>query len=162
MTRMKTHSVALLFALAGLSATVVSCKKDNDDKDKNNNMMYNLSGNANGAQEAPMRVTTSATGTISGTYNTNTNILQYNITWNGLSDAPTGMHFHGPANPGEAAGVKIGITGFTAAATGSVNKSDTLKTEADETELLQGKWYYNIHTAAYPEGEIRGQILPTR
>lgn len=160
MTRIKAHSVALFFALAGLSVTVGSCKKDNYDN--NNETRYNLSGNADGAQEAPIKVTTSATGTISGTYNTNTNILQYTITWNGLSDAPTGMHFHGPANPGEAAGVKIGISGFTAAATGSVNKSDTLKSEADETDLLQGKWYYNIHTAANPGGEIRGQIFPTR
>jgi hypothetical protein len=155
---MKTHLMALFFALAGLSATVVSCDKDKDD---DNEMMYDLSGNASGAQEAPTPVTTSATGTISGTYNMNTNILQYTITWNGLSDAPMGMHFHGPANPGEAAGVKIGITGFTAAASGSVSKSDTLESEADEADLLQGKWYYNIHTAAYPGGEIRGQILTT-
>ncbi len=64
MTRMKAHSVSLFFALAGLSVTVGSCKKDNDDN--NNDMRYNLSGNADGAQEAPMKVTTSASGTISG------------------------------------------------------------------------------------------------
>ncbi len=55
------------------------------------------------------RVTTSASGTISGTYNKNTNILLYTITWNGLSAAPSAMHFHGPADPGVATGVKIGM-----------------------------------------------------
>jgi hypothetical protein len=26
--------------------------------------------------------------------------------------------------------------------------------------LLAGRWYVNIHTAAHPGGEIRGQIVP--
>jgi hypothetical protein len=26
-------------------------------------------------------------------------------------------------------------------------------------ELLAGKWYANIHTAARPNGEIRGQMI---
>ena len=160
MTKVKMNLVAVLFAVAGFSATVISCKKDKEDAETD--MVYNLTGNANGAQEAPTRVTTAATGTISGTYNKTTNILQYTITWNGLSAAPAAMHLHGPADPGIAAGVKIPINGFTAAATGSVNKTDTLKTEMDEADFLQGKWYYNIHTPANPGGEIRGQIFPTR
>lgn len=155
---MKTNSLALFLLLAA-SASFISCEKNDDDTD---DMTYTLTGNANGAQEVPNRVTTSATGTISGTYNKNTNILQYTITWNGLSDAPSGMHLHGPADPGVAAGVKIPIPGFTAAASGSVNRTDTLKTETDEADFLQGRWYYNIHTPANPAGEIRGQIFPTR
>jgi hypothetical protein len=159
MSKFNLRSVALFLAFVGISFGVISCEKDKDDNDE---MMYTLTGNANGTQEVPIRVTTSATGTISGTYNKNTNIMQYTITWNGLSSAPSAMHFHGPADPGVAAGVKIGISGFTTAATGSISRSDTLKTEADETDLLQGRWYYNIHTPANPGGEIRGQIFPTR
>jgi hypothetical protein len=160
MTRVKMNFIAVFFAVAGFSATVFSCKKENDNADTN--IEYNLSGNANGAQEAPKRVTTTATGTISGTYNKNTNILQYTITWNGLSTAPAAMHLHGPADPGIAADVKIPITGFTAGASGTVNRTDTLKNETDEADFLQGRWYYNIHTPANPGGEIRGQIFPTR
>lgn len=158
MMKMKTNSIALFLLLAA-SASFISCEKKDDDTD---DMMYTLTGNANGAQEAPNRVTTTATGTISGTYNKNTNILQYTINWNGLSTAPSAMHLHGPADPGVAAGVKIPIPGFTAAASGSVNRTDTLKTETDEADFLQGRWYYNIHTPANPGGEIRGQIFPTR
>jgi hypothetical protein len=72
------------------------------------------------------------------------------------------MHLHGPSDPGVAAPVKIPITGFSATATGSINRTDTLKTETDEADFLLGKWYYNIHTPANPGGEIRGQIFPTR
>lgn len=160
MTVKKPNAGAFYFAFVVLTIIGFSCKKD--DNNKESEIVYNLSGNANGAQEAPNRVTTSAAGTIRGTYNKTTNILQYTINWNGLSSPPSAMHFHGPADPGIAAGVKVPITGFTAAATGSVSRTDTLKTDSDEADFLQGRWYYNIHTPANPGGEIRGQIFPTR
>ena len=109
-----------------------------------------------------MRVTTAATGTITGTYNKNTSFLQYTITWSTLSAAPQAMHLHSPADPGIAAAVKIPITGFTRAASGSISRTHTLKTETDRSEFLHGKWYYNLHTPANPGGEIRRQIFPTR
>lgn len=160
MIKIKANAVTVLFSIAALSATFLSCDKYVDTG--NNDMMYNLTGNANGFQEAPNRVTTSASGTITGTYNRNTNILQYTINWNGLSSAPQAMHLHGPSDPGVAAPVKIPIPGFTPAASGSVSRTDTLKNETDEADFLQGRWYYNIHTPAHPGGEIRGQIFPTR
>lgn len=162
MVKCKLRSVGSLVALLGLSATLLSCEKDDEGDASTTEVLYKLSGNANGAQEAPNRVTTSAAGTISGTYNKTTNILQYSITWTGLSAAPASMHFHGAADPGVAAGVKIAISGFPAATSGTISKSDTLKNETDETDLLQGRWYYNIHTPANPGGEIRGQVVPTR
>lgn len=152
-----THFFFLLLTIG--SVGIVSCSKTNEATP---DLVYNLTGNANGGQEAPIRVITPATGTITGTYNKTTNILQYTISWNNLSTAPSGMHLHGPADAGVAAPVKIPITGFTASATGSVSKSDTLKNEADEADFLLGKWYYNLHTPANPGGEIRGQIFPTR
>jgi hypothetical protein len=32
-------------------------------------------------------------------------------------------------------------------------------TENQATDLLAGKWYANIHTAANPGGELRGQMM---
>jgi hypothetical protein len=29
----------------------------------------------------------------------------------------------------------------------------------EKQELVDGKWYFNLHTSANPGGEIRGQIL---
>ncbi len=31
-------------------------------------------------------------------------------------------------------------------------------TDAQIADLQAGKWYFNVHTAAHPPGEIRGQV----
>jgi hypothetical protein len=32
-------------------------------------------------------------------------------------------------------------------------------TAAQAADLLAGKWYVNLHTAANPGGELRGQVI---
>ena len=50
------------------------------------------------------------TGTISGSYDNVTNLLNYTITWQNLTSAVTNMHFHLGA-PGVPGGVALGIPG---------------------------------------------------
>lgn len=130
-----------------------SCDKDDDDVVSSNNQM-------SGSQEVPA-VTTTATGSINVSYNKSTKQLSYTATWNGLSGPATAMHFHGPAVAGVSAGVLIGVTGFPSAASGTVSGSLTVPNTGVvlEADLLTGKWYFNVHTAANPGGEIRGQIV---
>jgi hypothetical protein len=137
----------------------IGCDKDDDDDGKTDET-YTLSGPASGTQERPNPVTTSATGSISGTYNKDTRILDYMIMWNGLSTDPVAMHFHGPAGPEEAAPPVVPIVNFPVTTTGMHSDKDTLTAE-QETQLLTGKWYYNIHTQTYGGGEIRGQVTAT-
>lgn len=142
-------------SLATVSLLVTSCDDDDDDL-PGEKITYNISGAASGSQEVPA-VTTAATGSITGTYNKNTNVLNFTITWSGLSANIVGMHFHGPAVAGENASVAIGITGAPTTTSGTHTGSVTL-TDAHETDLLAGRWYYNIHTSTNANGEIRGQI----
>jgi hypothetical protein len=134
---------------------VTACDKDDDDDDSQKT--YTLSGSASGAQEVPA-VTTDATGTLSGSYNTSSNTLNYTINWTGLSGIAAAAHFHGPAATGVNADVLLPLTitvnAMDGTATGTVTIADSV-----ETALLDGKVYYNIHTAANPDGEIRGQVL---
>lgn len=102
-------------------------------------------------------VTSEGTGTFKGTFNEETGEFTFEMEYSGLTGPPSMMHFHGPADPGADAGVKIPIEGFTAAADGSVSGTVTVE-EADRADLLAGKWYVNIHTEAYGAGEIRGQV----
>jgi hypothetical protein len=142
---------AILFSLS--SFVIFSCNKDDDPGEK---ITYTITANATGAQEVPS-VTTDGHGTVNGTYNKNTNVLDYTATWHELSGPAINMHFHGPAAVGEPAGVAIPIPGFAATAEGSLTRKDTL-TEAQEADMLGGLWYYNVHTDLNKGGEIRGQV----
>lgn len=154
---MRTNSAKLFIPC--LLLVFASCSKD---KETVNNPVYNLRGPATGVQEAPNKVTTAATATLTGTYNKDNNTLTYTIAWTGLEGGnPSAMHFHGAADPGVAAGVQVGITGFPATASGTMSGTATL-TDTQETDLVNGQWYYNIHNATYPAGEIRGQVVLTQ
>ena len=149
---MKRSAMLWVSALLMSAMMWTSCDKDDDDTVTSTNSM-------SGSQEVPA-VTTSATGSINVTYNKKSKELSYTATWANLSGPATAMHFHGPAVAGVSAGVLIGITGFPAAASGSVTGTITVPNTGVilEADLLAGKWYFNIHTAANPPGEIRGQI----
>lgn len=125
--------------------------------------MYTISATMSAANEVPALNTTtfSGTGAVTGTYNSTTNVLQYSVSWNGISGVATAAHFHGPALAGVVAAVQIPFTlvnnGNTGSATGTITLSD-----AQEADLLAGKWYANVHTATNPGGEIRGQVSATK
>ena len=80
--------------------------------------------------------------------------MTWRINYSGLSGPPTAAHFHGPAAPGANAGVAVPIPN---PATSPVQGPATL-TDAQAADLLAGRYYINIHTAANPGGEIRGQV----
>jgi hypothetical protein len=112
-----------------------------------------------GNQQNPP-VTTSATGTGWFVLNAGGSQLAYSITVNGI--AMTAAHFHNAAAGINGAVVKpLSFSGNTA--TGVWSSSDTDQPLSDSLllELLKGRLYVNIHTAANPGGEIRGQLILT-
>ena len=112
-----------------------------------------------GANEVPANAST-ATGTISGTYDTVSNVISYSITFSGLSTNSTAAHFHGPAFPGSNASVTFAHPGFPVGVTsGNLATTTNTLTQAQEADLLAGKWYSNIHSTTFPGGEIRTQIF---
>ena len=96
-----------------------------------------------------------ATGTADIDYDPASKKLSWKVTYSGLSGPATMAHFHGPAEAGKNAGVAVAIPN---AAASPVEGSATL-TEAQAADLVAGKYYVNIHTAANPGGEIRGQVM---
>jgi hypothetical protein len=107
-----------------------------------------FSGAMNAASEVPPNMTRGS-GMAEAWLNRDTNVLKYKITYTGLA------HFHGPA----AAGANAGVVLPFANAASPIEGQATL-TPAQAADLVAGKWYANIHTAANPGGEIRGQMLP--
>ena len=96
-----------------------------------------------------------ATGKADVTLDTVTKKLTWLITYKGLTDKATAAHFHGPAAVGVNAGPVVPITG---ALVSPINGTATL-TDKQIADLEAGKWYVNVHTAKYPDGEIRGQVV---
>jgi len=120
--------------------------------------VFNFTNTYTGAQAG---TNSTATGTITGTYDSVTNIISYTINFSGLSSNTTAAHFHGPAFPGTNAPVTKEHRNFPLGVTsGTYTSKDTL-TQAQEADLLAGKWYSNIHTTNFQNGEIRAQIFFT-
>ena len=98
--------------------------------------------------------TSAGTGTADLDYDAASKKLSWKITYSGLSGPATAAHFHGPAAAGANAGVKVPIPNPTAS---PIEGSATL-TDEQAADLTAGKYYINVHTAANPGGEIRGQV----
>jgi hypothetical protein len=106
-----------------------------------------------GAQEVPP-VNTSGTGSAEVQFNKDTNVLSWKVTYSGLSGTATAAHIHGPAAAGQNAGV---LVPFTAVTSQPITGQAPI-TPQQASDLAAGRWYVNVHTAANPGGEIRGQL----
>ena len=129
--------------------SIASCDKDDDDPVDPN---VTFTATLNGASEAPTPTPSTATGTATLVYNTTTKIFTITVTHN--IAAPTNGHVHKGA---------VGVSGppvfpFTTFTSPIVFTSTALDA-GQEHDLYDGLYYVNIHTAAYPAGEIRGQLI---
>ena len=104
-----------------------------------------------GAAQVPP-VETAGTGTAEVTVDTEGMTVAWVITYEGLTGEPVAGHFHAPAGPDETAPPTLDI--FADLAEGSVEV-----TAEQMEQITSGMSYINIHTAEYPDGEIRGQVM---
>jgi len=135
---------------------LISCKSTAEVEAEN---IYYASFPMSGAQEVPAN-SSNATGAVEANYNRLTKTLSYKVTFSGLSGNATAAHIHGIGEPGVNAGIFQTFVGFPLTTSGSY--SGTLLIEEvriTENDLLAGRYYFNIHTALRPGGEIRGQLI---
>lgn len=107
-----------------------------------------------GMSEVPP-TTSQGAGNLLATFDTESKQLTWKGTVSGLSGNATAAHFHGPAEPGKNAGVLVAAPGIS---NGPFEGSATL-TDDQAKALMSGQTYFNVHTAANPGGEVRGQIV---
>lgn len=165
MNRIRLTAFPLLIALSLLSLS--ACERIAEEKKTTD---YEKKGiPLTGAQETPANASP-ALGTMDVFYSKETRTLTYTVNWSGLSGPVTAMHIHGLAPTSYAAGIvqnvitsSGGLATPNASLYGATGKfSGTMFVDGvaiKELDVLNGVYYMNIHTAAYPAGEIRGQII---
>jgi hypothetical protein len=151
-------AIALMIAAAGLA---VACGGDPVGP-QSTTYVANMSG----ANEAPA-VATGATGTA--TFTLSGRMLSYTVNVNGLSGNAAASHIHqggagtngGILYPFTAASVQAGqiASGTIDLSQPVSNGQSSISGDSLLTLLNGGLLYTNVHTAANPAGEIRGQII---
>jgi hypothetical protein len=96
------------------------------------------------------------------TFDNATKELCYSISYTGL-EAETVAHFHGPAAPGVNAPPIIDISPAPPGPSPPVSPKTGCVGPLDGQQrgfLKRGLLYINVHSTTFPEGEIRGQVVP--
>ena len=106
-----------------------------------------------GSQETPPN-DSKGKGAVDVAYDAATKTLTWTITYSDLTGPAAAAHFHGPAAVGAKAAPVVPIQGDLK----SPIKGKASLTDQQAKDLQAGMWYFNIHTAKFPDGEIRGQL----
>jgi hypothetical protein len=130
----------------------ISCSND-DDNSTPNPVIVTFNATLNGASEVPANAS-EATGTATASYNKTTKILTLNLTYSGIT--PKMGHIHVGA---------VGVSGPVVFPFSNLMSPFSYTSPAldatQEADLLANKYYVNLHTDAFPAGEIRGQLTTT-
>lgn len=117
-----------------------------------------FSAKLDGAQEVP-QVMTNAQGVASLTLNSTRDTLCIRGNFTGLSGSIMGAHIHDGV-AGTNGPVLIDLTSSVMGNQLSATITGASITPSIIAAHVEGSLYLNIHTAANPNGEIRGQIIP--
>lgn len=140
----KIASTGVLFATLGLGAIASMPARAET---------VAMTGKLAASNEVPANAS-AGVGALEGSFDKQTKMLNWTVSYSGLTGPVKAGHFHGPAMAGQNAGVALGFTGSV----DSPIKGSATLTDAQAADLLAGKWYVNLHTAANAGGEVRGQV----
>jgi hypothetical protein len=140
--------LARILAMSMLIAGFSAC--DDDDDNDNNDDITTFTTTLTGDNEVPAN-DSDATGTAVVTFNEDTNEMDVSVTYSGMT--ATAAHIHEGA---------VGVAGPAIFPlddlTSPITLNDVELTAEQEADLKAGNYYVNIHSADFPDGEIRGQL----
>lgn len=141
---MRIRLLSALFASTFLGLTTFSLHSET----------IKLKAPLNAASEVPAK-DSQGKGEVTATLDTETKVFQYHVNFSDLTGPATAAHFHGPAGVGVNAKPTVPLKSPVES---PLSGEATLRDEQIK-ELLEGQWYFNVHTAKNPGGEIRGQLV---
>jgi hypothetical protein len=119
-------------------------------------LTYHFKATPTGAEQVPP---SGSAGTASAFLPLSPTVfVSISLTFSGLTGSQTAVDVHGPAAPGATGPVVLTLT---AAGTTSGSAGASFQPTAQQrAEIRAGLWYIDVHTTAFPGGEIRGQFGP--
>lgn len=140
-----------LLAFAIFATGLFSCSNDDDSTMITTPSTTSFTATLNGSNEVPSNSST-ATGSATLTFNNTTKVFTLSTTFNGLT--PNAAHVHKGA---------VGVSGPAvfplSDLVSPISYTSAALTAEQEADLKANLYYINLHTVAYPDGEIRGQLL---
>jgi hypothetical protein len=149
------HS-APFFALLCSSLVFLSCNKD-DNATPVSPATIHYAATLAGEQEVPTH-SSNASGTFTATYTTSAQSLSYTLTYSavpGTTFAPTVAHIH-KGLPGVDGNATI-VFDFGSVVSSPLSGNIAV-TAVQLADLNNGQYYVHLHSNAFPNGDIRGQI----
>jgi Cu/Zn superoxide dismutase len=157
---MKSPSRVATFTMLAASVVVIAAARTSPDVPRPPDVKY--AARMTGPSEVPANTEKgwgTATFTLDGTN------IHYNISAKDLTGPATGAHIHigGPTVAGGVAyGFKVAAEESGTIANGTIDLTKPVSATISGDSLLMlfnnGNAYVNVHTAAHPGGEIRGQV----
>ena len=125
--------------------------------------IYEYNATLSGANEVPPNAATGS-GLATLSFDTIANTFDFSLAAFGLTGTATGYHLHAPAPPGANAPVVVDLSGpgflqLVGANSLLVGGNDIASSGSFLSQLEMGMVYVNVHTAAFPGGEVRGQLM---
>jgi CHRD domain/FG-GAP-like repeat len=136
-----------LMLIVGLSAFIFSTTASAQQK---------FTVSLNGVQENPP-VNSPGGGSCVLTLDTAETQITLSCTYSGLGSNASAAHIHTNGPVGVNGPVLFNLTGASGTS-GTLTLAPTAVTPAQVADLRAKRWYVNIHTTNFPDGEIRGQI----
>ena len=148
----KKNALLSLTALLAMGLTMGACTKDENPATVVTDPTFTAT--VNGASEKPASTTSTAVGSFVGKLNEATRTMSYTVTYSGLT--PTAGHLHRvtPNATNGVGGVEFPFPSLASPIIGTA----VFANQARVDSLKNGFYYVNLHTTAYPGGEIRGDI----
>jgi hypothetical protein len=158
----------LAMAAFGLSVAMVGCGEDDVSAPALTPLPFTVDlepiGDAEGSGTGSFVFTTGS----SPFFDPNSDdrkIVTYSVTVGDLSGDAVAAHIHGPADENSSADILVPLTitnqdsvGLITQGTFTFTTNSAVSMDSLFTLLSNGSAYVDIHTAAFPNGEIRGQI----
>ena len=166
----------LTMAVIACGVAMIACGDDDPSAPALTPLSFTVALSGENERPTPANVPASGTGSFTITTgispffdpsSQDRKIVTYSLNVAELSGPAVEINLHGPADENTPAGVLVPLTvtsadtiGLVSNGTFTATSNPAVSMDSVVSLIRSGNAYVSVRTAAFPEGEIRGQIMP--